>query len=124
MAANQTPIEPRGLREAIEAGNKQLEAMTPEQRAAKVEQEAKDEADLLDWYENRGGKDQQLHPIIERRLRVASHNRGDDAIYEAQRVAKIEAENAAASPGCQGYQTGRACSGAKAGASRTAKASR
>ena len=90
------PSSPLDLRASIEAGNKRVLAMSPEERAAAAEQEARDEAELLDWYENRGGKSQQLHPIVEAHLRVARARRGDfDAALEAAQ-AKIEAENAAA----------------------------
>ena len=68
----------------------------PEERAAEAKKEAKDEAELLDWHDNRGGKDQKLHPLVEAYLRVARAKRvGYGAIREAA-MAKVEAENAAA----------------------------
>ena len=67
-----------------------------EQQAAETAEQEKDEAELLDWYENRGGKDQKLHPMVEAELRVIRAKRNPPADnsptpreqYEALSVAK------------------------------------
>ena len=64
--------DPVGLREAIEAGNRRALSITPEQR----EQDARDEAELLAWWDREGNK-QKLHPLVEGNVRIALLNRGD-----------------------------------------------
>jgi len=73
-----SPSEPQhlDLRGAIEAGNKLVlarMAMSPEERAVLEAQETKNEIALLDWYNNRGGKDQELHPLVAANVRLAKH---------------------------------------------------
>jgi hypothetical protein len=76
------------LREALEAGIKRSQA-SPEERAA----DEADEACLLDWFDARGGKDEDLHPVTRGIIRLARFNRGD---FDTSSEAQIEAENAAA----------------------------
>ena len=90
------PVDHRVLRDSIEAANKRWDALTLEQQAAETAEQEKDEAELLDWYENRGGKDQKLHPMVEAELRVIRAKRNPPADnsptpreqYEALSVAK------------------------------------
>ena len=62
----ESPWNQISLRESIEGGNKRAVTIIAEEAA----QEEREEAALLDWY-NRGGKDQQLHPIVQANIRVA-----------------------------------------------------
>jgi hypothetical protein len=86
------PFDHDDLRTALEAGIKRSQA-NPEERAAEEAQRAKDEADWLAWYDARGGKDDDSHPIVRALIRVARSNRGD---FDGASEAQIEAEKARA----------------------------
>jgi hypothetical protein len=70
---------------------------SPEERAAEEAQQAKDDAELLDWYENHGGKAQQLHPLVEANVRLAKDRREPPADNSAtlRREWEAAAANAA-----------------------------
>jgi len=76
------PFNPDDLREALESGIKHTQAPAPEEEQA-----------LLDWYDARGGKDDDLHPLVRAHIRLARSSRGD---FDGASEAQIEAEKARA----------------------------
>jgi hypothetical protein len=76
------PFDPDDLRAALEAGIKHPQAPAPEEEQA-----------LLAWYDARGGKDDDLHPLVRATIRLARSSRGD---FDGASEAQIEAEKARA----------------------------
>src|SRR6516162_6090188 len=68
------PFDANVVRAVLDAGVKHVEKASSEERAAEEAQRAKDEAEWLAWYDARGRKDDDLHPIVRAYIRVARTN--------------------------------------------------